>query len=216
MDLASNCSIILLEVNTMQLIGLSGAARSGKDTVGKFLEEWHYFKRYAFADPLKKCASEMFGLPLETFYEGDREIINEFWGFSPRQMLQLLGTEGGREVFGYDLWTKRAQMEWDTHKEAITNSAKYVSGQHLQGHNGMVITDVRFENEAKFVKDQGGIILHIERPGADGSVGVSNHASEAGYPDELKDYTILNIAGIQELYATTEFALELLGVIQTA
>lgn len=188
----------------MRLIGLSGAARSGKDTVGEFLEREFDFKRYAFADPLKRAAHEMFGLPLEQFYEGDREVVNEFWGFSPRQMLQLLGTEGGRKVFREDIWTKRAEQEWINHQNYVQNFSGGGWVDYPPGFRGMVITDIRFENEAKFIKDMGGFVLHIERPGFVGEVGVSNHASEAGYPDHLKDYTIVNNSTIEGLYDKVE------------
>lgn len=190
----------------MRLIGLSGAARSGKDTVGSFLVKELDFKRYAFADPLKECASKMFGLPLKDFYEGDREKVNEFWGFSPRQMLQLLGTEGGRNIFGYDLWTKRAEIEWKNHIHSFANPSGFMEPI---GEAGMVITDVRFQNEAQFVHNMGGIVIHIERQGADGIVGVSNHASEAGFPDHLKNYVITNDGTLEQLYSNIKFVLEL-------
>lgn len=184
----------------MRLIGLSGAARSGKDTVGKYLVEKHNFKRYAFADPLKRAAHEMFGIPLEDFHSDDKkEVVNEFWGFSPRQIAQLLGTEGGRELFREDLWTKRAELAWLQHQEYITDIAPETFG-NIEGLSGMVVTDVRFPNEAEWIKDAGGIVIDIWRPGADGNVGVAAHASEAGYPEELKDIVIVNDGTLDQLY----------------
>ena len=185
----------------MKLIGLSGAARSGKDTAGKYLIEQYDFKRYAFADPLKRAASEMFGLPLEDFHDDDKkEVVNEFWNFSPRQIAQLLGTECGRRVFRDDMWVKRAELAWLEHKEYIEN---YTGGGWIEasGWGGMVVTDVRFPNEAEWIKEMGGITIHIVRPGATGNVGVgASHASELGYPDELKDITIYNNGTLKDLY----------------
>lgn len=187
----------------MQLIGLSGAARSGKDTVGEFLETQFDFKRYAFADPLKRAAHEMFGIPLIEFYEGDREIVNEFWGFSPREILQLIGTECGRQVFRNDIWVKRAEMEWNNHQQYVNNVLPETFGT-VEGFRGMVITDVRFENEAKFIREMGGTVLHVERPGFVGEVGVANHASEAGYSDDLKDHIVVNDGTLEQLYTKVE------------
>lgn len=170
----------------MRLIGMSGMARSGKDTVGTHLVEHFNFKQYALADPLKRACAEMFGLPLIDFYEGDREKINEFWGFSPREMAQLMGTECGRQVFRDDIWIKRAEMEYETMSAFV--------------HAGMVVTDCRFENEVQWIKDTGGTIIHVQRPGADGVVGVGNHLSEAGYPDELKDHIVVNDGTLEDLY----------------
>ncbi len=184
----------------MKLIGLSGAARSGKDTVGRYLIEKYNFKRYAFADPLKKAASEMFGIPLEDFHnDNKKEVMNEFWEFSPRQIAQLLGTECGRKIFRDDIWIKRAEMAWVEHQQTIAEIAPETFG-HIDGLAGMVVTDVRFENEAQWIKDMGGFNIHIIRPGKDGNVGLSNHASEAGYPDDLKDHIILNDGTLDDLY----------------
>ena len=196
----------------MQLIGLSGAARSGKDTVGGYLVEKHNVKRYAFADPLKRACSEMFGIPLEDFHSDDKkEVVNEFWGFSPRQIAQLLGTEGGRQLFREDLWTKRAELAYLQHKADIEHILPQTFG-NIDGAAGMVITDVRFPNEAEWIKNAGGIVIHIERPGADGIVGEANHASEAGYPDELKDHIILNNGTLEDLFDRVDFTLELVNV----
>jgi len=178
----------------MKLIGLSGAARSGKDTVGDYIVSEFDFKRYAFADPLKRAASEMFGIPFEDFCNDDtKEVVNEFWGFSPRQMAQLLGTEGGRELFRQDIWVKRAELELSLN----------------QLHAGMVITDVRFPNEAQWIQDMGGTVIHIERPGADGIVGEASHASEAGFSDELKNHLVLNNGTLEELYTSVDQIFEL-------
>jgi hypothetical protein len=193
----------------MKLIGLSGAARSGKDTVGNYLINEYEFKRYAFADPLKRAASEMFGIPLKDFVDDDKkEVVNEFWGYSPRQIAQLLGTEGGRELFREDIWVKRAEKAWLDHQDYIAN---FSGGGWVDpaGTDGMVITDVRFPNEAEWIKETGGLLLHIERPGADGKVGQSNHASEAGYPDELKDHIIINDGTLEDLYGLVRKIIEM-------
>jgi len=186
----------------MKLIGLSGAARSGKDTVGEYLITKHNFKRYAFADPLKRAASEMFGIPLEDFHsDSKKEVVNKFWGFSPRQIAQLIGTEGGRELFRDDIWVRRAHLEYITHLEttAMLPKERYDNGT-VDGLNGMVITDVRFPNEAEWIKEFDGVVIHIERPGADGVVGEASHASEAGYPDEFKDFIVQNDGSLDDLY----------------
>jgi len=184
----------------MKLIGLSGQARSGKDTVGANLIKQYNYHRYAFADPLKKAGSEMFGIPLDDFYADDKkEVDNEFWGISPRRIAQLLGTEGGRELFRQDIWVKRAEYEFVQHK-AVVADIQLDSFGKIAGEAGMVITDVRFPNEAAWIREMGGTVIDIVRPGADGNVGVEAHASEAGYPDELKDYVIQNDGTLADLY----------------
>lgn len=171
----------------MKLVaGVAGFARHGKDEIGKHLIRDYDFERYAFADPLKRACAEMFGIPLEHFYSMEfKEKENEFWGFSPREMAQLLGTEGGRELFRDDIWVRRAQMEFDNLNSNLS---------------GMVITDVRFENEAAWVREMGGVMIHVYRPGyEDHSVGKANHASEAGLEAHSGDFSIVNDGTIADL-----------------
>lgn len=171
-----------------KLFGLAGLGRTGKDTVGNYLCGAHDFHKYAFADPIKKAASEMFGLPLDLFYDDgvrDREAVNTFWGYSPRQMIQMLGTEGGRDLFRKDIWIKRGEIEWSNF--CAKNSNK----------KGMVFTDVRFENEADMIRATGGNIIHVFR---DNAGKVNNHISESGIVvNENKDSIIYNNGTINDL-----------------
>jgi len=176
------------------MIGISGRARSGKDTVGEYLRNNHGFVTYAFADPIKKAASEMFGIPLNYFYEDNlKETVIQDWGFSPRQIIQKLGTEAGREIFRDDIWIKRAEVEWDNftfhNKKSIEKNMSY--------YNGMAFTDVRFENEASMIRNNGGIIMHIKK---DNVAHVSHHKSEDGIEIKDGDVTINNNKTIKELY----------------
>lgn len=166
------------------LIGLTGKARSGKDTVAKYLNENYEMVLYAWADPLKKACSEMFGVPLNFFYDDalKEEIIPE-WGISPRVMAQKLGTEGGRELFFNDIWIRRGEVEY----------MKYQNSD-------FVITDCRFPNEANWIRSSGGYVIHIERDSIPDSVGVSNHASEAGVDIEESDFVINNNGTLDELH----------------
>ena len=59
----------------MKLIGLTGKARSGKDTVANYLFNQHGYTRIAFADPVKLAAQQVFGLTHEqTWVEGLKEV----------------------------------------------------------------------------------------------------------------------------------------------
>jgi len=182
--------------NKRKLIGLAGLARSGKDTFAEYLSQALHFEgngffhKYAFADPLKRSASEMFGIELSVFYGGDeREKIDPHWGISPREMLQKLGTEGGREIFGHDLWIKRAAYVY-----------KKDSKQHF------LITDVRFEDEASWIRDNGGIIIHISRE--NGKAEVLSHASETGVEIKPEDIVIDNNGSLRDLKGNAYDVLE--------
>lgn len=179
----------------MKLIGLYGVARSGKDSVGGILAEHYGFSSYALADPIRRAASEMFGLPLTTF-EGSnphREEPDPFWGFSPREMLQKLGTEGGRDVFGEDIWVAHAERYWKTmevdRRLEVETMATFLTA-------GLVVTDIRRDNEASFIKRNGGSVIEIKRPG---TVAINEHVSEQGMHPAFVDFVIDNEGTLGDL-----------------
>lgn len=136
------------------IIGLVGFIGSGKGTVGDILEQ-KGFTKDSFAKPLKDACAVIFGWPRELL-EGDTEVSRKwreepdvYWSekfgkeFSPRLALQLMGTEAGRNVFHTDVWVI-----------SLLNRAK---------GKDVVVTDVRFKNEIKYIQDNGGIIIRVKR-----------------------------------------------------
>lgn len=163
-----------MKIEGAVLVGLTGLARSGKDTAADVLIECFGFKRVAFADLLKEAAALLLGRPLQDMYMGDREAVMPEWGFSIRDFLQRFGTEAMRNNFGHDFWIKAARAR--------------VVALMEEGCRRFVISDVRFDNEADWVRDSGGTILCIHRPG----VVRMAHASEAGVWEKEGDQTIHN------------------------
>lgn len=136
------------------IIGLVGFIGSGKGTVGDILEQKGFIKD-SFAKPLKDACSVMFGWPRELL-EGDTEVSRKwreepdnYWSekfgrqFTPREALQLMGTEAGRNVFHKDIWVI-----------SLLNRAK---------GKDVVVTDVRFKNEIQYIQDNGGIVIRVKR-----------------------------------------------------
>ena len=169
-----------------KVIGIHGFARSGKDTVADYILSNDGVVKYSFANPLKDAVSKLFNIPREDLDGDNREEILPQWGLSIRQILQRFGTESMRNVFGDDFWIKKAQHTID-----------WAIEQH--GELTVVISDVRFQNEADFCRDNG-ILIYIERPDADGVVGDIGHASESGVNLNTSDYYINNDGSIEELY----------------
>jgi hypothetical protein len=188
----------------ISLIGITGHAGSGKDTVKEFLIET-YARHYtiSFADPLKEAASAAFGIPLDWFYERHlKEEPHPNWDVSPRAIAQFMGTEMFRET----LWKLLPQVESDfwIHRASLRLNNQYVPVDEGEFESGdtVVIPDVRFQNEYDWIIRNKGIIIHLTRAGADGTVGIPGHASETKLNMHCKErtYQCENNGTISELH----------------
>lgn len=161
------------------LLGLAGPAKSGKDTAAGALAMDLGFDCYAFATPVKLAAQMMFGLTdEETWSDEKKDEINTFWGITHREMFQKVGTEGGRDLFDPDLWIKRATKElWNRYGES--------------DNYDLVVSDVRFDNEADWIHSHGGFVVRINRPDVE-PIATSGHASEKSLSPANVDFSVDN------------------------
>jgi hypothetical protein len=185
-----------------RLIGLSGKAESGKDTVARLImnhvsgieyTEWQYqatyrnpkyqVSVYGFADPIYKMLSTLTGKPVIWLMQNKDWV---FQGKTVRQLLQTLGTEWGREMVNEDLWINLIDVRRkENRKENET------SDDDIQ-----IIVDIRRENEAAYVRSNGGEVWHIYR-GVD--IDILDHTSEKGIEVMGGDKILLNYGSIEEL-----------------
>lgn len=150
------------------IIGLTGYAGTGKDTVRELLCTHHGFEGMAFADPIRMMLRELLlSNGITDAWMQDRQLkeaVIPALGVSYRHMAQTLGTEWGRSLHP-DFWTRTAGAYIDdAHQHPDTSNASFV------------VSDVRFANEAQWVRERGGVIWRVERSAA---VPVRAHASEA-------------------------------------
>lgn len=163
------------------LIGIAGRARSGKDTVANFIIAAIGGYRYSFADPIRAMLAPL-GVDMnDPYWQARKEDVIPALGVSPRRMMQTLGTEWGRNLINPDLWLVLA------HQRLLRNGP------------GMVISDVRFENEAAWIRKHGGRIIHVIRPEAKA---VEAHASEDGIEMLDTDAQLFNSGTLEELQLT--------------
>lgn len=159
------------------LIGLTGRARSGKTTAAEHLIGTYLLEHYAFADPLRDGLMAIFNLDPSDF-EGDHKEQSLAWlGRSPRELMQSMGTEWARNTVHPDVWVKLAEQNIDYMSIAMSEVI------------GFVVSDVRFENEADFIRNRGGTVIHVCR---EGTPSIHPHISEAGITVRQDDLIVQN------------------------
>lgn len=179
------------------IIGLAGYAQSGKDTVAQILVDNYGFRRVAFADKVREFVYEL-NPPMDpTFKETVtlQTVVNvNGWEKakkfkSVRETLQNVGL-AARTVFGNDFWVKQALREFSPEEK-------------------IVITDVRFPNEAEMVKRLNGQVWRVLRPGVNA---VNDHISETAMNDYEFDFDIYNDSTVTALSMDIEILMEDLRV----
>ena len=233
----------------MAIIGISGKAGSGKDTVGLMLRSlieypklsYEEFNTYVisgdynwkikkFAGKLKQIISLIIGCEvsdLENEEFKNKELGPEWWYYTlynagakpvkvpylaipnsneysyaynlfkhtPRSLLQLLGTEGGREVIHSNIWVNALFADYKPEKPAFP----FPSDTLDKELPNWIITDVRFINEAESIINLGGVVVRLERD-TETSAG-NTHPSEIALDDYQFEYYINNNnITLKELY----------------
>lgn len=185
------------------LIGISGKIGSGKDTVAEIIQhltnpmelDMFPYEVKKFAGKLKTIASILTGIPVEKFEDQEfkKEDLGIEWSYaypgeyyddgspvmvrmSVRQLLQKLGTEAMREGLHNNVWVNALLADYNE-------------------NSNWLVTDTRFLNEAKAIKDLGGVVLRIERS----TCQLGTHPSETALDDYTFDYVIHNNGSKEDL-----------------
>jgi hypothetical protein len=151
-----------------QLIGLGYQARTGKDSVADYLVQKHGFVKVPFALALKKACRPIFNLSNRQTDGDQKEVIDPYWGASPRELLQRIGTDAIRNHFDPDVWVKSFHQ--------------YIT---LGFYSHVVIPDVRFRNEADYVVAMGGTLVRCV---CDGGSKLNEKRAAHVSETELDDY----------------------------
>lgn len=205
----------------MHLIGLNGFKRSGKNTVADIIVAGRLdlrVKTVGLADKLKIAAARSLGFDrsdedlialMDSFKEGasisvlydepDNPSTNiednaKMHWLDGRQFLQYMGTEAGRQTFGPNFWVDLVLPDPWLQNGWASEFGDAAATAH-PGVDVLVVTDVRYENEAQRIIKLGGKIWEIQRPGAE----AGEHASEKRLPDGWVDRVIVNDGDIELL-----------------
>ena len=200
------------------IIGIGNKARQGKDTAGEYLKRKYGFRLIHFADALydecRNCTIlyneagnifymkyydeeyHSFSNPPDSIKEwittkGEKEAELPFdcrWiyrGMKEKDgtLLQFWGTEFRRRLFNWDYWVDKV-------KDVISQDPE----------RDYIIPDARFKNEAEFIKNAGGEVWKITRPGYNNNDRNPSHKSEIDLDDWVFDVEIVNDGTIEDLY----------------
>ena len=185
---------------------ISGQKRAGKDTISDYIKGQVMASRVSFADPVRDVCRAYFGWTEEWLLGKHKEDVDPYWGISPRQAMQYLGTEVGRvgiaenypefkSVTGDSIWIKSAKknIRAKSSKEYISNYGKI---------RAFIIPDMRFLNEYDAMKEMENegykvITIGVRRDGLPSD----SHASETEirYCVEKCDFIIDNNKEISDL-----------------
>jgi len=163
------------------IIGLSGYAQSGKDTVAELLCLNYGFKRISFALPMRDAIYTLNPLVESTNRVDD--LVDEYgWDVAKahpevRRLLQVFGTEVGRNIFGENFWID----------QAFKRAAEY---------ERVVFSDVRFPNEARAIQEKGGDVWRINRHN---HTAVNKHTSEHAMDNFMFKHVIYNDGTLNDL-----------------
>jgi hypothetical protein len=163
---------------TKPIIAFTGLAQSGKTTAANAFISVGY-DRMSFAEPIKAMIQ-----CLTPLLDKDARPPS-LCGKSLREVYQTLGTDWGRKMVGEDIWINAGRARIDTLLGDVESDII----------RGIVIDDIRFDNEADLVRKMGGLVIEITRS----SVPQMDHISESGISRDLIDYTFANEGDIAAL-----------------
>lgn len=166
-----------------KIIGISGKIGSGKSTLSKIIQKKLAYQEWNFADNLKKIVAILLGYTYEEIITTEvKDVFIPEIDMNVRRVFQKVGTDCLRNNLHNDIWV-------------ISLLLNYIKC----GEPNIIIADVRFPNEAKFVLDHGGILIRINRDLPTNESNINNHISETALDDFPFEYIIENNGTIVDL-----------------
>ena len=188
-----------------------------------WLEERSGWEIKKWAGKLKDIASLLTGIPVKNFEDQEfkTSLLGPEWGtvtdiplnsvpvfadiqfnklISVREFLQKLGTDAIRDSLHTNAWVNALMADY--------KPGPFYPDVSIEEHAKLpnwIITDTRFPNEAQAIKDKGGIVIRVDRPGVKP---INDHPSEVGLDSWDFDYKIANVSDLKALSLSVRMILE--------
>ena len=183
------------------IISISGKIGSGKDTVADIIQSMDISRKWEvkkWAGKLKQVATLLTGIPMEKWEDQEfkKTELGPEWGMTVRDLLQKLGTDALRNGLHENTWVNALMSEYLATTITIgINEWDYWEEDVLPN---WIVTDTRFPNEVKAIKEKGGILIKIERDTS--NIIGTGHISETALDDYTEwDYVIDNNGSLLDL-----------------
>jgi hypothetical protein len=166
----------------MLIVGLAGSIGSGKTLAASLVPGARHIQ---WADPIYRGIAAMFDIDEDILRDRTQKetgIPDGGLELVPRQLLRTLGTEWGRELVHPDLWVRLTMLRIDRL-------------QASRWANVFAICGTRFPNEVAAIRDRGGEVWWIDRPGLERG----SHTSDHQIGPEDCDAVITNDGTVEEL-----------------
>lgn len=186
------------------LIAIHGFKQSGKDTLADLLVKEYGFKKVAFADRLKEALHLIFNVPRAWLWGSDEDkqkltkvAWSDFENFdkSEKDDETFLSVRELMQIFATEICRSKIPGIW----------YRYLP---IHPEENLVVSDLRFSNEAEFLKENKAILIKVNRPSARGG----EHESEAGLPDKMMDFVLSNDADLESFYSKGRDLFEKVGL----
>jgi hypothetical protein len=191
---------------------ITGKKRAGKDTLADVMLEQTKGVKESFASPMKDIASILFGWGMN-FMENKKEVMDHTFGISPRQFLQVFGTDFMQfflsekfptyeTITGRSFWAKNLIGRIKTHEDS----------NWLTPESIVTVPDLRFPHEVDTLQKTFGdavTVIRVVRPSLECQ---DNHPSEKEMDAIVADYTIENTGTLEEYQKACRSLCDILGL----
>ncbi len=178
----------------MKIIGLVGLKGAGKSVVADAIVEQEGWQKRAFAGPLKDGLIAFFGLTQAQMHDAKlKEEVDPRYGVTPRELMQVVGTDLIRNQLSLKLPHFRCESLWIARMDEVLSAAKVLGVS-------VVVEDVRFPNEVECIRKHGGSLVMVARPAAAAaSAEKAQHETESYIAALPYDTLLVNSGTRQEL-----------------